>query len=98
VLGGPVLRHEDVPADIGEREERHGVVTRLVEQDHLLAVDDRFAGKTHPHPPTQRLGEQHPLRQRFGGEEAAHRSGGQWALLPGQSHDRVPFLGCDQDA
>ena len=92
VLRGPVLADEDAGSDVGEREERDRVAAGLVEQKHILAVGDPLAGQLDAQPPTKGLGEQQSLRERLGSEEAAHRRAAQRALLPGQSHGRVPFV------
>ena len=70
----PVLTDEHAGPDVRDREEGHRVVTGLVQQDCVLAVHDPLAGELHADAAAQRLGEQQPLRERFGGEEAAGRT------------------------
>jgi hypothetical protein len=59
---GAVLVDENPGSHIVDREERHRVVTGLVQQQHVLAVGDPLPGESDAHAPTQRLGEQQPLR------------------------------------
>jgi hypothetical protein len=82
VLRGAVLVDENAGPDVADREERDGIVTGFVQQQHVVAVGDPLAGELHAHAAAQRFGEQQPFRKRRGGEELADRAGAQWALLP----------------
>jgi hypothetical protein len=82
VLRLPTLADEDTWSDVGEREIRDRVTARFVKKEHILAVGDPLAGELDSHPSAQRLGKQQSLRERLGGEEAAHRCSAQRALLP----------------
>jgi hypothetical protein len=79
VLGGAVLADQDTWPDVGDREERHRIAARLVQQDHVLAVGDPFVGEPDAQSAPERLGEQHSWRERLGGQEAADRRAAQRA-------------------
>jgi hypothetical protein len=92
VLSDPVLVDKHTRVHVTEREERDRVMAGLVQQYHVLAVRDPLARELHAHTAPQRFGEQHSLRERLAGEEVADWPVAEWTLLPGQSHDRVPFV------
>src|SRR5229473_3969423 len=50
------------------------VAARLMEQDHVIAIDDPGAAEAHPHAPAQRLGVEQSIRQWIWNEEPADSS------------------------
>jgi hypothetical protein len=81
MLGAPVDRPQRAFAEVGDREVRDGVTTRLEEQDGVVALHHGPPVELGAHPPPQRLGVQHALRH-TGHEELPVRVATQRPLLP----------------
>src|ERR1700704_2196197 len=90
MLGDSLFCGEDAGLDVAARKVGDRIAARLVQQHHILTVGDVPVAEADPHPAAQRLREQNPLRHWLWCEEAACRSGGQWSLLPCQSHSVRP--------
>lgn len=81
VVAGVVGRPECSWGDVADREVRDGVAARLEEQDRVVALHHGAAAQHSAHPPPQRLGVQHLLRQP-GHQELSAPVTAEWSLLP----------------
>jgi hypothetical protein len=91
VLGDAVFFGQHSRLDIALGKVRDRIAAGFMQQHHVLAVDDVLTPEFDAHPAAQGLRVQQPLRHRLRCEEVPNRCGGQWPLLPCQSHRRGPF-------
>src|SRR5262245_38377712 len=85
-MGDSIFSNEGVGTDVASWEVGHRIAARFVQEHDVLAVGDPFFAEPDAHPAAQRLGEQQSFRQRLGCEEVPYRPGGEWTLLPCQTH------------